>query len=222
MPAAAERDAAEPPGGPLAAAFEDGRRLRLRTGTVLFAEGDASNRVALLLSGRVKVSTLSDGGVETVLGFRGPGEVLGDLSALDGEDHIATVTVVEDGDALVVPASRFIAALEARPGAALALLRVVAQRLRDADRKRAEFVSLDVGGRVAHRLAELAEAFGRPADDGILIDLTLSQRELAGWTGASREAVNKAIAQLEAAGLVRRDHRRLVVLDLEGLRLRAR
>lgn len=208
-------------GGPLAGAFAAGRRQRLRPGTVLFTEGDASSRVVLLLSGRVKVSTVSGEGQETVLSFRGPGDILGDLSALDGEDHVATVTMIEDGEALIVPAARFIAELEEQPGLGLALARQLAVRLRDADRKRAEFLALDVAGRVAQRLTELAAAYGQPTDTGILIDLALSQRELAGWVGASREAVNKALAQLEAADLVASEGRRLVVRDLEGLRHRA-
>lgn len=216
------RDAPDARGGPLAAAFRDGRRQRLRAGTVLFHEGDASNRVALLLSGRAKVSTVSGEGRETVLGFRGEGDILGDLSAIDGEDHVATVTVIEDAEALVVPAPRFLVALEEEPGLALALLRTIASRLRDADRKRAEYLALDVTGRVAHRLIELAEAYGRPAADGTLIDLAISQRELAGWVGASREAVNKALAHLEAAGLVASEHRRLIVRDLAALRQLAR
>jgi len=208
-------------GSPLDGAFRDGRRQRMRPGAVLFSEGDASNRVVLLLSGRVKVSSFADEGQETVLGFRGAGDVLGELSAIDGEEHNATVTVVEEGEALIVPAPRFLAALEERPGLAVALLRLVVARLRDADHKREEFVSLDVAGRVAHRLVELAETYGEPVDGGTRIGLTLSQRELAGWVGSSREAVNKALAQLEDAGLVAREGRRLVVPDLDGLRRRA-
>ncbi len=69
---------------------------------MLFTEGDATSRVVLLVSGRVKASTLSIDGIETILGFRGPGEVLGELSAMDGEPHVATVTVVEDGEALTL------------------------------------------------------------------------------------------------------------------------
>jgi len=209
------------PGGPLDDAFRGGRRQRLRPGAVLFSEGDASNRVILLLAGRVKVSSLTEEGQETVLGFRGAGEVLGELSAIDGAEHNATVTVVEDGEALVVPAARFLAALEEQPGLAVTLLRLVIERLRDADHKREEFVSLDVAGRVAHRLVELAGTYGEPVEDGTRIGLVLSQRELAGWVGSSREAVNKALAQLEDAGLVGRDGRRLVVRDLDGLRRRA-
>ena len=104
------------PGSPIDGAFRDGRRQRLRPGAVLFSEGDVSNRVVLLLSGRVKVSSFSDEGQETILGFRGPGEVLGELSAIDGEDHLATVTVVEPGEALIVPAARFVAALSGGTG----------------------------------------------------------------------------------------------------------
>ena len=214
-------DEPDPPGGPLAAAFAGGRRLRLRPGAVLFDEGDASTRVILLLSGRAKVSSFSEDGHETVLGYRGAGDVLGELAAIDGEEHLATVTVVEVGEALVLPAQRFLAALEGQPGLALVLLRSIVGRLRDADRKRAEFTALDVVGRVAHRLVELAERYGEPTDDGILIDLPISQRELAGWVGSSREAVNKALQQLERRGLIATERRHLVVLDLEGLRGRA-
>jgi CRP-like cAMP-binding protein len=74
---------------------------------------------------------------------------------------------------------------------------------------------------VAHRILELAAESGEPAEGGgIRIGLVLSQRELAGWVGSSREAVNKALAQLEARGLIASERRQLVVLDVEGLRRR--
>lgn len=212
------RDEPALPAGPLGAAFAGGRRQRLRLGTVLFSEGDASNRVILLVSGRVKISTFSEAGQETVLGYRGAGDVLGELSAIDGKPHLSTVTVVDAGEALVVPAERFLAALETEPGLALVVLRSIVGRLRDSDRKRAEFTELDVVGRVAHRMVELAERYGRPSGDGILIDLPISQRELAGWVGSSREAVNKALAQLQARELIHAERRQLTVLDLDGLR----
>ncbi len=214
-------DEPDPPGGPIVTAFAGGRRLRLRPGAVLFDEGDASNRVILLLSGRAKVSAFSEDGHETVLGYRDAGDILGELAAIDGGEHLATVTVVEVGEALVLPAQRFLAALEGQPGLALVLLRSIVGRLRDADRKRAEFTALDVVGRVAHRLVELAERYGESTDDGILIDLPISQRELAGWVGSSREAVNKALQQLQHRGLIATERRHLVVLDLDGLRGRA-
>jgi CRP/FNR family transcriptional regulator, cyclic AMP receptor protein len=214
-------DAPDLPGGPLKVAFAGGRRQHLRLGTILFTEGDASNRVILLVSGRVKVSSLSEDGREAVLGFRGAGDVLGELAAIDGEEHLASVTVVEAGEALVIPADRFLAALAEQPGLALVLLRSIVGRLRDADRKRAEFIALDVVGRVAHRLVELAERYGEASGDAVLIGLPISQRELAGWVGASREAVNKALQQLQRRGLITAERRHLTVLDLDGLRGRA-
>ena len=214
---------AEPnaPEGPLGTAFACGRRLRLRPGTVLFDEGDASNRVILLLSGRAKVSAFSEDGHETVLGYRGAGDVLGELAAIDGGEHLATVTAIEAGEALVLPADRFLGAVETQPGLALALLRSMVGRLRDADRKRAEFTALDVVGRVAHRLVELADDYGEPGEDGIRIGLPISQRELAGWVGSSREAVNKALQQLQRQGFIAAERRQITVLDVEGLRGRA-
>ena len=119
-----------------------------------------------MLSGRAKVSTLSEGGEGTVLGFRGAGDMLGELSAIDGKEHVASVTVVEPGEAMVVRAEQFIAALEGVPGLSLVLLRAIVGRLRDADQTRSEFTALDVDGRVAHRLAELADEYGEPDDAG--------------------------------------------------------
>ena len=209
------------PDDPLVALFEGGRRLHLGPGAVLFNEGDASNRVILVIAGRVKASSTTEEGLETVLGFRGAGEVLGELSALDGEGHVATVTVVEAVEALAVPAAQFVAALEGDPAVARSLLRRMAVRQREADRRRAEFVALDVTGRVAQRLVELAEEAGEADPDGIRIGMPISQRELAGWVGASREAVNKSLALLADQGLVIAARRRLVVRDLDALRCRA-
>jgi CRP/FNR family cyclic AMP-dependent transcriptional regulator len=205
----------------LEAVFRDARRQRLRPGSVLFSEGDVSNRVILLVTGRVKISSFADDGRETVIGFRGPGSILGDLSGIDGAPHIATVTVVDDTEVLVVPVGRLLEAIDVVPGFALLLLRSLAGRLRTANRMLAEFGTLDVTRRVARRLSVLAETDGQPAAGGIRIGMGLSQRELAGWIGASREAVNKALAQLEDEGLLAREGRRLVVIDLDGLRQRS-
>ena len=88
---------------------------------------------------------------------------------------------------------------------------------RDADRKRIEFGSSPAIGRVAARLSELVERFGTPTSAGHVIDLPISQDELAGWTGSSREAVAKALRSLRELGLITTERRRITVLDLEGL-----
>jgi CRP-like cAMP-binding protein len=104
------------------------------------------------------------------------------------------------------------------PGAALALLRVVIARLRDSDNLRAEFGARDALGRVASRLAELAETAGEPCADGIRIAMPLTQEDLAQWVAASREAVARALASLRRRHLITTARREIVVTDLDGLR----
>jgi CRP/FNR family transcriptional regulator, cyclic AMP receptor protein len=102
------------------------------------------------------------------------------------------------------------------------LLKLLAHRLRDADRKRIEFASLDTQGRVAARIVELSARFGQPRPDGsVLITLPLSQEQLATWVGSSREATAKALGQLRERGLVETGRRRLTVVDLRALQARA-
>ena len=212
----------EPRFGSFEEVFADGSRRRFGSGAVVFSEGDVSNRVVLVLSGRLKVSVCSEDGREVVLGYREGGDVLGEFTALDGEPHLATVTAVEPTEALVLPADRFVEALEERPEAAMELLRSVIGRLRDADRKRLEFASLDSTGRLARRLVELAERYGEAEGDGVRITLPITQQELAGWVSTSREAVSKGLHRLRERGLIDVQRRSVTVLDLEGLRRRAR
>jgi len=219
-------DALDLPSGPFAELFGGGRRQRLRPGTIVFAEGDVSNRVVLVLSGRLKVSSFSEDGRETVLGFRTRGVVLGELAAIDGEPHSATVTVTAPSEALVLQADRFLAELRARPDVMLAMLRSVIVRLRDADRKRAEFAALSADGRIAERLIELAaEAAGDGGRDGRdggrggdAPTFPITQAELAGWVGCSREAANKALGRFADLGFVELGRGHVTILDLGGLR----
>jgi CRP-like cAMP-binding protein len=172
-----------------------------------------------MVSGRVKVSTFSADGQE-VRRTAAPATSWASWRRSTAA-HLATVTVVDPGEAMVVTAPRFLAALEEQPGLALVLLRSIVGRLRDADRKRAEFTELDVVGRVAHRLVEMAERYGESGGEGIRIGLAISQRELAGWVGSSREAVNKALQQLERQGFIALERRQITVLDLDAIRNRA-
>jgi CRP-like cAMP-binding protein len=194
---------------------------RFRKGQAVFHQGGSSDRVVILLSGRVKVSTVTEEGREVVLAFRGPGDMLGELSAIDGEPRSATVEAVEPVEALAIAASDFRSFLLANPEVALLLLQILSRRLRDADRKRVEYAAHDTVGRVAARLVELAERYGEPAADGVRIGLPLSQEELAGWVGGSREAVSKALQTLRAVGWVRTERRRITVLDVDALRRRS-
>ena len=115
----------------------------------------------------------------------------------------------------------FRAFLQRHPRVALLLLEMLSWRLRDADRKRVEYAAFDSVGRVASRLVELAGEHGVTKGGGVEITLPLSQEELAGWTGSSREAVSKALHTLRELGWVKTDRRRITVLDIEALRRRS-
>lgn len=205
------------------ASFESlATRRQYPDGATLFFEGDPSDWVLGIVAGQVKVSALTDDGREVVLAVCGPGESLGELSAIDGRARSATATAMGDVEALLLTVDRFEAFLDAHPAVARSLLRTIAERLRDADRREVEFAALDSVGRVAARLVDLVERFGVPADDGgIRIELAITQEEIAGWTGCSGEAASKALAELRRLGLVATARRSITVVDCEGLRTRS-
>lgn len=198
-----------------------GRRRSYGPGVTLFHEGDDSGPVVVLLGGRVKVATVGGGGREAIVAVRGPGDLIGELSAIDGGPRSATVTTLEPAEVLLVPGSAFAALLERHLRIALVLLRMVAGRLRYADSQQAQFATQDVVGRVAARLLELGDRFGVAEDDQIVIELPISQEELAAWTGSSREAVSKALQQLRTLHVLETGRKRITVLDAEALRRRA-
>jgi CRP-like cAMP-binding protein len=195
-----------------------GRRRLYRKGSVIFSEGDRSEWVAYLVKGSVKASCFAADGRETVMNVVGAGELLGDLSAIDGEPRSASVVAMENTEAVVVQAPDFARFLEEHPVATVALLRSVTHRLRLSDRRRAEFGSLDVVSRLARLILELADLYGTGNGD---IGVALTQEEIAGWTGASREAVVKALRQLRDRGWIETARRQILIVDREALARRA-
>lgn len=207
--------------GTVALLREEGRPRRFRTGATLFHEGDHSDWIGLVVKGRVKISCYGADGRERLVAVIGPGELLGELSAIDGEPRSATATALEPLDVHVLTSDEFVALLEANPGATLGILRSVIGRLRDSDKRRMEFGALDTVGRVARLIVELAGRYGEETDGVISIRLPLSQEELAGWAGASREAVVKALRQLRTRGWIETARREIRVLDLRALERRS-
>jgi len=198
----------------------EGRRVHFRRGQALFTEGDLADRVFVIERGWVMITSIAPGGREIVLGLRGPTDVIGDMSALDGAPRSATALAAGEVEATVAPGSALTRALS-DAATAMELLRLLANRLRDADRKRLEFASLDTLGRVAWRQHELAERFGEGTPEGIEVELPLSQEQLASWCGASREATVKALAALRTLGCVSTGRRSVVIHDAEALRRHA-
>ena len=197
----------------------EGRR-RHRQGATLFRVDDPAGDVHVLMTGRVKVVTETLIGRPVLLALRGPGDLVGELAAFDGGRRSATAVALEETVSVVLTAERFREILLDNPATSLGLLGLASQRLRDADGKRIEFTALDSAGRVARRLVEMAERWGEPCPEGLLIDLGLTQDEIASWTGASREALTRALGAFRKRGWLSTERRRILLLDVESLRRR--
>ena len=197
-----------------------GRRKQFSPGDALIHEGLAGDVVLVLLRGVVKVTSITDSGSEIVLGFCGPGELVGELSVLDREPRSGNVTAIEPVEALLVSSREFLAFLE-RDGAVRTMLQVLVRRFRDSDRRLVEFGASDALGRVASRLLELTRDYGRSSERGMEIALPLTQDELASWAGCSKKSLVMSLQTLRRLGCIETARRSITVLDVEALRERA-
>ncbi|HET7173913.1 MAG TPA: Crp/Fnr family transcriptional regulator [Nocardioidaceae bacterium] len=195
---------------------------RLRRGDVLFHEGDAGDRLYVVTDGKVKLGRTSSDGRENLLAILGPGQMFGELSLFDPGPRSASVTAVTDCTMQSLSHDELLKLLDGRPQVARALLWQLASRLRKTNDVVADLVFSDVPGRVAKALLDLAGRFGREADDGVHVHHDLTQEELAQLVGASRETVNKALADFASRGWLRLEPRSVVLLDVDRLRHRAR
>ncbi len=196
-----------------------GHARHYRAGESIFAIGDPGDFVVLIILGRVKVFAPSAPGTETVLSLGGPGDLVGELSAIEDEPtpRVATVVALDAVVCRVVRASEFRSLVAGRPAVALELLRMIADRLRSSDRRRVEFGAYSTTRRVARLLVDLAADTGL-SGTVVVLRSGLTQDDLAGMVGASRESVARALATLRTLGFVSTGRRQVAVLDLVGLR----
>jgi len=184
-------------------------------------QDEPGDRVIVLLSGHVKASAVDARGHEIVLSFRGPGDILGELTFVHADPRSSSVIAIESVEAGVIAASEFRAYLERTPSAALTLIDVISRRVRAANVARQQFADLDSVGRVASRLLELCDRYGTSTDDGVEIDLPLTQEDLGSWTSSSRAAVAGALRTMRELGWIETERRHIVVRDVKALTQRA-
>lgn len=194
----------------------------LRRGEILFNEGDPGDRLYVLIDGKVKLGHTAPDGRENLLAVLGPGEILGELTLFDPGPRSTTATAVAPTRLLELQHKDLMAFLDTRPELAKHMLRALAQRLRRTNTALADLVFSDVPGRVAKALLDLADRFGERTDEGIYVPHELTQEELAQLVGASRETVNKSLAEFVSRGWIRLDGRAVLLLDVDRLRRRAR
>jgi len=195
---------------------------KYRRGSVIFVQGEQGERCFAIVEGSVKISAYHSDGREAVLAMLGAGDVFGELSPFDEAPRSADATAAEDTVLLSLDGDALRDAIRQHPQIGLALLRVLSKRLRTANESFQDVAFFDVGGRLARRLAELASLHGVRNEEGVLIDMAISQERLAQMIGATRESVNKALAALTRRGLVKRAGKRYLVSNIEELRSRAR
>lgn len=195
---------------------------RLERGDVLFHEGDQGDRLYVIGEGKIKLGRTSADGRENLIAILGPGEMFGELSLFDPGPRTATATAVAETQLLSMGHEQLGEFLGQRPGVAASLLGALARRLRRTNDVLADLVFTDVPGRVAKALLDLAGRFGRPVEEGVMVAHDLTQEELAQLVGASRETVNKALADFASRGWLRLEARAVLLLDVERLRRRAR
>ena len=197
-------------------------RRMVPRGHVVFAQGDPGNRLFVVLDGKVKISRFAPDGREATLALLGPGELFGELSLFDPGPRMATATAVTDATLASLDHAELRPWLRARPEVAEQLLGALARRMRRTNEAMSDLVFSDVPGRVAKALLDLAERFGTEEGRGVRVRHGLTQEGLAELVGASRETVNKALADFAARGWLRLAGRSVLLLDLGRLARRAR
>ena len=190
------------------------RSRALHRGDVLFREDDAAEELFVVERGRVAIANKSIDGRESVVALMEPGDLFGEMGLFDGMGRSAEARALESSRVVSVPYAPLRATLERRPELLWGVVALLARRLRSMDMALADSVFLDVTGRTAKRMLELAG----DADEFVL---PITQEELAAMVGASRERVNKAIASFIKLGWVEQRDRRYRITDREQLTRRA-
>ena len=196
--------------------------VKIAKGTILFAEGDGGDQLYVIAEGKLKLGTSSGDGRENLLSILGPGEMFGELSLFDPGPRTSTATAVTDAKLLSLGQEKLLPWLAENPKVALQLLARLAQRLRRTNEAVGDLVFSDVPGRVAKALIDLGERFGKKTDEGLFVHHDLTQEELAQLVGASRETVNKALADSAGRNWLKLDGRAVLITDFERLSKRGK
>lgn len=189
-----------------------------QAGEIIFTPEPHPDSVYLLERGLVRIYRVSPSGAETTFGYVRPGEIFGELAAFSHKPRESFAQAVRTAFVWKLRRRAIREVLAAHPGIVVAVTTQVGSRLKRIENRVEHLVFRPVPSRVAGILLELAEDFGRQEPHGLLIDLAISQQELATLVGATRQTVNSSLRELERAGLIRRDGRRFVLLDVDALR----
>ncbi|MCW2653449.1 MAG: Crp/Fnr family transriptional regulator [Mycobacterium sp.] len=201
------------------------RQLRLvefPRGHVIYTEGEAGDRLYIIVTGKVKIGRRSPDGREKLLAIMGPPDIFGALGMFDPGPRTASVTAITTVCVAAMDRDALRAWIKDRPEIVEQLLRVLARRLRRTNDQLSSLIFTDVPGRVAKALLQLAQQFGTQDRGAIRVTHDLTQEEIAQLVGASRETVNKALSDFAHRGWIRVEGKSVLILEPERLARRAR
>jgi len=191
-------------------------RRRYPKGRVVILAEDQGDSLFIIESGQVKVSIFHEDGREIILSLLGPGEVVGELSLLDGRPRSANVTAHEDSELIVLRRPDFLRLLAEVPKMAESLLEELAGRLRRTDDQVEGLALLNVANRISRIVLQLATDSGVETERGVRIKDRPTHQEIANMTGTTRESVSRVFRQLEEQGYIALEGRDILVLRAEA------
>jgi CRP/FNR family cyclic AMP-dependent transcriptional regulator len=192
-----------------------------RRGDIVFHQGDPGESLFVIAQGLVNVYVISEDGDEMVLANLRPPDTFGELAVIDGGPRSASARAIEPTTLLALTRSSFMEMIRESPLIADALHASLGTLLRRVLQQASDLVFLDLAGRVAKLLVSLAEERGEKSDDGILLDLRMSQSHLAGMVGGSRPSVNQILRSFQDRGYLDVEGRKILVKRPDLLRRRA-
>ena len=184
----------------------------------IFRRGDEDTDLMIIVSGRVKLSATSFDGRELLVNIVERGHMFGEIAVIDGKARSYDATALEPSEILVVRRQDLIPFLEQRPDVCLKFMAELCKRLRRSETLTQDAVFRQVGPRLARQLLRLADQYGRKDRDGITIDLVVSQTDLAGLVGMTRESINKQLCSWRRDGIIWFRGRSYKILKLDALR----
>jgi len=184
---------------------------------VIFAQGDPGGTVMVIVEGYVKLSSSTFGGREVVLEVAGPGAVFGEVAVLNDWPRSADAAALSACRILAIEGRQFIRAISQAPEAMFEIIRLLSERLRTTTEQMTDGLDLPAAARLAKALMHLAALHSHPVKEGLRIDFQLSQRELGGMTGLTRESINKHLATWRDAGWVSLSDRHVTVRSPQRL-----
>lgn len=196
------------------------RKRTFRSGEVIFHRDDVGQVLYVIKEGKVKICLIGPEGQEISLAVLGKGDCFGEFAIIDGLPRSADAVALEKVECYTLQRSDFHNAIIKNPQIAIQVMEMLARRLRKTDEKIEDLVVLDVYGRVAKKLLDLADEHGIKVDDGTRIDVRLTQQDLASMVGASRESVNKVLGYFSDKHYISTDKHKITLHRIDDLKQR--